>query len=125
MKAKNIQHVSLAPAVDITAAATVDGAALNIRDYEGDLKFTHDSSAGAGADNTNDVVIQHSDDGVTDWVNVVGGAFTQVTNAAAAFQTLTISTARLKAFVRKRETTAGTGIGFARSVSMIGEKKYN
>lgn len=125
MKAKNIQHISLALAVNITAAGTVDGAALNISDYEGDLKFTHDSSAGAGADNTNDVKVQHSDDGATGWVDVLNGAFAQVTNAAPVFETLTINTARLKAFVRKSETTAGTGIGFARSVSMIGEKKYN
>lgn len=122
MRAKNIIHLSiLASAV---VAASGNGAGVDVSAYEGDVKFTLDSDNGGGADHVNDVKLQESDDNVA-FTDVVGGAFTQVTNAADAFESIIINGDGLKKYVRGVDALGGTGPSFSRSVSMIGEKKYS
>ena len=122
MRAKNIIPVSILGAAAITASA--NGAGVDVSAFEGDVKFTLDSSAGGGGDHTLDAKLQHSDDNVT-FVDIVGGVFTQVTNAAAAYEAIILSGNALKKYVRGVDTVAGTGPTFSRGLSMVGEKKYS
>jgi len=122
MKMKNIIPTTILGAAAVTA--TANGAGVDVSDFAGPVKFTLDSSAGGGGDHTLDAKLQESDDNVT-FTDVVGGAFTQVTNAAAAFETLTINGDGLKQYVRGVDTIAGTSPTFSRSLSMIGQKLYS
>lgn len=122
MRAKSIQHMSLAGANEVTVSA--NGAGVDVSALEGDVKVTLDSSAGGGADHTLDVKLQHSDDDAT-YTDVTGGAFAQVTNAAAAFESLTLKGDGLKKYLRVVDTIAGTAPSFKRGVSLVGEKKYS
>ena len=122
MRAKNVVPLSVLAAA--AATATANGSGVDVSAFEGDVKFTLDSSAGANADNTNDVKLQHSDDDVT-YVDVVGATFTQVTNAGPAFESIIVKGDGLKKYVRGAETIAGTSPSFTRALSMVGEKKYS
>jgi hypothetical protein len=124
MKAKQISHIALAANVAIAAAATTNRAGVDISDYAGDIKVTLDSTAGGGADHTLDVKLQESDDDST-YTDVTNGAFTQVTNAAAAFETLTLSADGRKKYLRVVDVAAGTTPAFSRSVTLIGQKQYS
>lgn len=123
MRAKNIIHLSIAPALRTTASG--NGAAVNVSAFEGDVKFTLDSSTGAGTNPTLDAKIQHSDDGVAGWVDVPGLVFNQVTNAGPAFQSIIASGNALKSFVRAVDAVGGTSPVFDRAITVIGEKKYS
>lgn len=122
MRAKNIIPVSILGAAAITVDA--NGAGVDVSAYEGDVKFTLDSDNGGGADHTLDAKLQHSDDNVT-FVDITGGAFVQVTNAAASYQSIILSGDALKKWVRGVDDVAGTGPTFSRALSMVGEKKYS
>lgn len=122
MRAKNVIPTSILGAAAITASA--NGTGVDISAFEGAVKFTLDSSAGGGADHTLDVKLQHSDDDVT-YTDITGGVFTQVTNAAAAYESIILSADGLKKYVRGVDTVAGTSPTFSRALSMVGEKKYS
>lgn len=122
MRAKNIVHLAILAAV--RATATANGGGVDVAGFEGDMVFTLDSSAGGGADNTMDVKLQDSDDNVT-FTDVAGGAFTQVTNAGPAFESLIVKGDGLKKWVRAVETINGTSPTFERSLTVIGENKYS
>lgn len=122
MRAKNVIPTSILGAAAITASA--NGTGVDVSAFEGPVKFTLDSSAGGGADHTLDAKLQHSDDDVT-YTDVTGGTFTQVTNAAAAYESIIINSDGLKKYVRGVDTVAGTTPTFSRALSMVGEKKYS
>ena len=122
MRAKNIIPVSILGVAAITADA--NGASVDLIAFEGDVKFTLESDNGGGADHTLDVKLQHSDDDAT-FVDIAGGAFTQVTNAAAAYESIILSGNALKKYVRGVDDVAGTSPTFSRALSMVGEKKYS
>lgn len=122
MKTKNAVHSAILACASVTASA--NGTGIDVSGFVGDMKVTLDSSAGGGADHTLNTKLQESDDNVT-FTDVVGGGFTQVTNAAASFETLTISADGLKKYIRGVDTVAGTSPVFARSLSLVGEKQYS
>jgi len=122
MKAKNVKPISILGAARVTA--TANGAGVDVSEYEGDVKFTLDSSAGGGGDHTMDTKLEHSDDNVS-FVDVTDAVFTQVTNAGPAFESIIVNADGLKKFVRGAETIAGTGPTFDRALSMVGQKKYS
>lgn len=122
MRAKNVIPTSILGAATITASA--NGSGVDVSAFEGDVKFTLDSSAGGGPDHTLDVKLQHSDDDVT-YTDVTGGAFAQVTNAGAAYESIILNADGLKKHVRGVDAVAGTSPEFSRALSMVGEKKYS
>lgn len=122
MRAKNVIHLAILACASVTASA--DGAGIDISAYAGDVKFTLDSGAGTGTTPTLDVKLQESDDNIT-FTDVTGGAFAQVTDAGAAFETLTVSVDGLKKYVRGVDAVTGTTPVFPRALSMIGEKQYS
>ncbi len=122
MRAKNVISISIRGAAKVTASS--NGVGVDISEFEGDVKFILDSSAGNAADSTLDVKLQHSDDDVT-YIDIPDGVFTQVTDAAAAFESIILSADGLKKYVRAPETLAGAAPEFSRSLQMVGEKKYS
>ncbi|MDZ7804331.1 hypothetical protein [Thiohalophilus sp.] len=96
--------------------ANGNGDAIDIRDFYSHAQITLNSSAGGGADHTLDVKLQESDDGSTGWADIAGAAFTQVTNAAAAFETLTLDLDKRKRYIRPVDTVAGTSPEFSRGI---------
>lgn len=122
MRIKNLVLLAIAACAKVTASG--NGTGVDVSDYVGDVKFTLDSSAGGGTTPTLDVKLQESDDDAT-YTDVTGGAFTQVTDAGPAFQSLTINVDGLKKYVRAVDTVTGTSPEFSRSVQMAGEKQYS
>lgn len=122
MRAKNVITTAILAAAKISATANGNG--VDIGAFEGDVKFTLDSSAGVSADDTLDVTLEHSDDNVT-FTAITGGAFAQVTNAGAAFESIILSADGLKQYVRGVDTLGGASPEFSRSLQMVGEKKYS
>jgi len=104
--------------------ATANGAGIDISAFAGDIKVTLDSSAGTGTTPTLDCKLEHSDDNST-FVAVVGGAFTQVTDAGPSYETLTLNADGLKKYIRGVDTITGTTPEFSRSLSFVGEKQYS
>lgn len=122
MNMTDLVIISIAAAAEVTASG--NGSAIDISDFYGLAKFTLDSTAGLDADDTLDVKLQHSADGSTGWTDITGGAFAQVTDAGAAFETLTIDIDGLDGYIRAVDTVAGTPT-FHRAVTMAGVKQYS
>lgn len=123
MNMLDVQIIAMAAAAQVTANG--NGDAIDIRDFYSHAQITLNSSAGGGADHTLDVKLQESDDGSTGWADIAGAAFTQVTNAAAAFETLTLDLDKRKRYIRPVDTVAGTSPEFSRGISLAGLKQYS
>ncbi len=121
-----VKALNEAEEVEISAAArrtaTFQSAAVDIRDYEGDLMFLLASSAGGGTTPTMDAVIEHSPDGVGSWV-ASGVAFAQVTDAADAFEAVVRTIDDLDPFIRANVTIAGGTPTFDMVIGAVGFKK--
>lgn len=122
MRIKNVIHAAILACANVSASA--NGTGIDVSDFVGGVKFTLDSGAGTGTTPTLDVKLQESDDNST-WTDVTGGAFTQVTDAGASFETLTLSADGLKKYVRGVDAVTGTSPAFPRSLSLVGEKQYS
>lgn len=102
--------------------ATVTGAAVDVRDYDGDVAFIQDSGAGTGTLPTLDGKIQDSADGSTDWADITGWAFAQVTTAAS-LQILKRTVNASRRYIRYVGTITGTTPSFTFGVTMAGQKQ--
>jgi hypothetical protein len=109
------------PAGKVTASGS--GTQVDVRDLEGFIALALSASATAGADNTLDVAIEHSPDGVT-WEAVPGISFDQVTNAAASFQEVNVNVDGLYRYLRASDTLAGTAPEVSRALLFVGQPKY-
>lgn len=108
-------------AVSASIAATGNGAAVNVSDYQGICQIAMNSGpTNAG---TNTVKLQHSDDGSTGWGDVPNAEFAAVGTSASA-QVLTMNADGLKKFVRVVDTLAGGATAVVRGVSLVGKKQY-
>lgn len=103
--------------------ATANGAAVNVRDYVGKGKLTLATGAGGGTTPTYDAKVQESADGSTGWTDVSGAAFTQVTGAADATESIGLDFNAMKAFLRIVETITGTNPTFDRSITLTARKQ--
>lgn len=99
-----------------TATSTATGTGQDIQVYDKSAKFILSSTAGTGTTPTLDVVVEHSDVVGSGYAAAAGGTFTQVTDAAASFQTLDVDIRGLKKFIRVVATIAGTTPSFTFSV---------
>lgn len=114
--------ISLAAAARV--AADANGTAVDVSNIDGLCQIVLNAGATEAADNTLDVKLQHSVNGTTNWNDVTGGAFAQVTNAAASVQVLVLQADSLRKFVRVVDNVEGTDPACARSVTLIGRKPY-
>ena len=105
------------------ATATVTGAGVDLKEYEGKLKFILASSIGGGADHTLDVKLQDSADNST-FADITGATFTQVTNAADSTEDIGLEVNPQERYIRAVATIAGTTPTFSFAVVAVGSKKY-
>lgn len=118
---RGLKSVSLAAALRVGADANRTG--VDVSDFVGPCHVILNASAAEAADNTLDVKLQHSDVIGSGYADVTGGAFTQVTNAAASLQTLELNADSLKKYVRVVDDIGGTTPQCARSVTLVGKKQ--
>ena len=114
---------ALLPVQTIATATATNGAAVDVRQYDGEIAAILNSAAMSAAD-TMDVKLQESADGSTDWQDIAGAAFTQVTDAGAAHEKIGVNTRSTRGFIRAVATTVGTTISVIVGVSMIVPAKY-
>lgn len=110
----------LAP-VDVRST-TFTGSAIDIKDYDDDIELIQYSDAASTGD-TLDGKIQESADGSTGWTDITGAAFTQVTAAAAGFESINIKSSAQKRYIRYVGTLAGATISFPFGCCMVAFKK--
>jgi hypothetical protein len=104
-------------------SASANGTAIDILSYEGQAAAILQSAAGTGTTPTLDVRLQDSSDGSTDWADVTGAAFAQVTNAAASTQIVKFNASAVQRYIRAVATIAGTTPLFTCAVSFVGKKQ--
>jgi hypothetical protein len=107
----------------IRRTATATGSAIDLRDYVGDIKVILSTSAGGGADHTLNVKLTECDTSGGSYTDVAGAAFTEVTNAADATESLTVSADSLKRYVKAVATIAGTEPTFDMALVAVGVKQ--
>lgn len=121
--AQMLQLLTLAAQGQVTA--TGNGAAVDLVDYEGEVAVVLAAKrSGADADETLNVKLQDSDDGVAGFADIAGAAFAQVTGAGASAQKLALKSDSCKRFIRAVDTVGGTTPQFERSITALGIKKY-
>jgi len=106
------------------SATTGVGSAIDLNDYEGDIVFSLDASAG-GASVTYAVKITESDTSGGTYTDVSGGGFTTSAANTAVQEKIYVNSNDLKRYVKASVTVAGgTGTGFV-SVVALAAKKYD
>lgn len=105
MDLATLAQVELIP-VD-TIAADANEASVDLQDYIGRGRITLQAANLAGTNPTMDVKLQDSPDDST-FTDITGAAFVQVTDAAAAFESIYIDTRLVERHVRAVEDIGGT-----------------
>lgn len=116
--------------------STVESDGVDISGWADNPVVLLDSSAGAGADHTLDLTIEHRVDADDTWAAVPAAAlydpdtgeaatFETVTNAAASTQTLALKRELLKKDVRASLVIDGTAPSFTCAVYLLGLPKYS
>ncbi len=116
-RAQNLSAVALS--ANASQASTVTGSAVDLATYEGEAVILQ--SAAAGGTGSLDGKIQDSADGSTDWQDVSGATFTQVT-ADASLQKLNFNTDSCRRYIRYVGTIV-TGPQVV-SATLLAAKKY-
>ena len=121
---QNLGKVDLiAGHVGAARTATGQSSAVDLRDYDGEVLWILDSTAGTGSSPTMDVTIEDSADGSGSWAAISGAAFTQVTGSASQ-QKLGINKDSCKRYVRIKFTLGGSTPSFHFAVNGLALKKY-
>jgi hypothetical protein len=103
-----------------TATSTVTGSSGDLLAGDGRCFALQQVGAVSGTAPTLDGKIQESSDGSTNWTDITGATFTQVT-ATGNYQAITFD--RSKRYVRYVGTIAGTTPSFALAVVLSEQKK--
>lgn len=107
-----------------TIAATGGSTAVDVSGYQGILKVNLNSAAVGGGVNTLDVKIQTGDaSNGSDAADITDAAFTQVTDAGAAFESIAVDTRLCGKYIRAY-FTIGAGASAICSVQAFGQQKY-
>jgi hypothetical protein len=101
--------------------STVTGSAIDLRGYTADVIVQQQVGAVTGTTPTLDGKIQSSADGSTNWTDVTGATFTQVT-ASTSLQQTNVDTRAAARFIRYVGTIGGTTPSFTMAVQLIGQK---
>lgn len=113
------KFAALAVAEQISAGANQSG--VDISALIGTIAVKLNAVNVSGTSPTLDVHLEESADNST-WSDVTGGAFTQVTDAAAADQVLYLDSRGLKKYLRVVDAVGGTSPVFDRSVDYVGQQ---
>lgn len=99
--------------------STITGSAVDTRGFVGNTKVTQDVGTVGGTSPTLDGKLQDSADGSTNWADISGATFTQVT-ASDDVQSISVETRAHKRYIRYVGTIAGTSPTYDIGVSMVG-----
>jgi len=110
----------LAPARKTT---TETGSAIDLKDYVGDVKFILSTSAGGGTTPTLDVKLTECATSGGTYADISGAAWTQVTDAADATESVVISADEQMRYIKAVATIAGTNPTFDMALIAVGVKK--
>lgn len=116
------EALTLLQASNIAArTTTVTTSAVDLRTYKGVAKILQTVGVVSGTTPTLDGKIQQSADGSTDWLDITGATFTQVT-ASDSYQSIGVDLRKTRGYIRYVGTIAGTTPSFTMGVSVIAEK---
>jgi len=107
-------------------SASANGTGFDLQgsnDAEGEAIVILDSEAGSGTSPTLDVKLQESANN-SDWSDISGATFTQVTDGGAALEKISINTNDVERYVRAVATIGGSTPAFVSAVSIVYGKKY-
>ena len=107
-------------------SASANGTGFDLQgsnDAEGEAIVILDSEAGSGTSPTLDVKLQDSANN-SDWSDISGKTFTQVTDGGAGFEKISINCNDVRRSVRAVATLGGTTPAFVFGVSLVYSKKY-
>ena len=114
---EKLSHFALAPTAERTT--DLDGTAVDLVDYEGDIVVILDVENGGTS--TLDVKIQSADTSGGTYSDVSGAAFTQVSTSASK-QTLVFAKSDAKRYIKAVSTTSTSTHTY--SVNACGALKY-
>lgn len=111
-------------APNLSRNSNESAASVDLIDYDGYIALTLMSTAGAGTTpNMSAKLQQSSDNGVADaWTDVTSGAWTVVTDAADAHETLVLNSNGMERYIHVYWGISGTSPAFTFGTSMVGFK---
>ena len=105
----------------VTSTAT--SAAIDLKEYDGDVSLILSCAAGTGSSPTLDVKVQDSDARGGTYGDLSGAAFTQVTDSASV-QVITFVKDEAKRYIKIVQTVGGSTPSFTFSINAVALKKY-
>lgn len=118
---EKLQLFSCVANAAVTSTAT--SAAIDLKEYDGDVSLILTSAAGTGSSPTLDVKVQDSDESGGTYGDLTGAAFTQVTDSAS-MQVITFSKDEAKRYIKLVQTVGGSTPSFTFSINGLALKKY-
>ena len=118
---EKLQLFSCVATAAVTSTAT--SAAIDLKEYDGDVSLILTSAAGTGSSPTLDVKVQDSDSSSGTYGDLSGAAFTQVTDSAS-MQVITFSKDEAKRYIKIVQTVGGSTPSFTFSINGVALKKY-
>ena len=118
---EKLQLFSCVANAAVTSTAT--SAAIDLKEYDGDVSLILTSAAGTGSSPTLDVKVQDSDASGGTYGDLTGAAFTQVTDSAS-MQVITFSKDEAKRYIKIVQTVGGSTPSFTFSINGLALKKY-
>ena len=118
---EKLQLFSCVATAAVTSTAT--SAAIDLKEYDGDVSLILTSAAGTGSSPTLDVKVQDSDESGGTYGDLSGAAFTQVTDSAS-MQVITFSKDEAKRYIKIVQTVGGSTPSFTFNINALALKKY-
>ena len=118
---EKLQLFSCVATAAVTSTAT--SAAIDLKEYDGDVSLILTSAAGTGSSPTLDVKVQDSDASGGTYGDLSGAAFTQVTDSAS-MQVITFSKDEAKRYIKIVQTVGGSTPSFTFNINALALKKY-
>ena len=118
---EKLQLFSCVATAAVTSTAT--SAAIDLKEYDGDVSLILTSAACTGSSPTLDVKVQDSDASGGTYGDLSGAAFTQVTDSAS-MQVITFSKDEAKRYIKIVQTVGGSTPSFTFSINGLALKKY-
>mgnify|MGYP001235951967 FL=1 len=118
---EKLQLFSCVATAAVTSTAT--SAAIDLKEYDGDVSLILTSAAGTGSSPTLDVKVQDSDASDGTYGDLSGAAFTQVTDSAS-MQVITFSKDEAKRYIKIVQTVGGSTPSFTFNINALALKKY-
>ena len=118
---EKLQLFSCVATAAVTSTAT--SAAIDLKEYDGDVTLILTSAAGTGSSPTLDVKVQDSDASGGSYADLSGATFTQVTDAVS-MQVITFVKDEAKRYIKIVQTVGGSTPSFTFNINGVALKKY-